>query len=112
MAYATITDVTGLIAQFPLSVGSKPSTSQATTIMTDISSEIDVALSSAGVTVPVTTPQYFLDWLGRLNAYGAAAAVLKSMFPGATGPEETPAYAFWEARYREGLAAIRDGSAI
>jgi hypothetical protein len=112
MAYAVIGDVTGLIAQFPISVGTKPTTAQATAIMTDISNEIDVALSSAGVAVPVTTPDFFLNWLGLLNAYGAAAAVLKSMFPGATGAEETPAYAFWEARYREGLDAIRNGKAI
>lgn len=112
MSYGTMADVQELIAQFTIGVTSTPTTTQATAIITDISNEIDVALSAAGVTVPVTTPAYFLDWLGLLNAYGAAAAVLKSMFPGTTGPDETPAYAFWEARYQDGLKTIRNGSGI
>lgn len=110
MSYAVIGDVQELIAQFPLSASSAPTTAQATQITTDISNEIDVTLSGAGFSVPVAAPQYFVDWLGLLNGYGAAAAVLKSMFPNAVGPGETPAYAFWEARYQEGLKAIRDGT--
>lgn len=110
MPYAVIGDVQELIAQYPLSVSSAPTTAQATQIVLDISNEIDVMLSGAGFSVPVTTPSYFVDWLGLLNGYGAAAAVLKSMFPNAVGPGETPAYAFWEARYKEGLKAIADGT--
>lgn len=110
MAYAVIADVQDLIAQFPLSTTSTPTTAQATTIMNDTANEIDMRLSRAGVTTPVTTPAAFLRALALLNAYGTAAAVLKSMFPAATGPGETPAYAFWEKRYQDGLAAISDGS--
>lgn len=112
MAYGSITDLQDLIAQFTIGASSKPNTTQATAIIADISNEIDVALTSVGVTVPVTTPAYFLDWLGRLNAYGAAAAVLKSMFPDATGPGDTPAYAFWNDWYQRGLATILDGSVV
>lgn len=112
MAYAQITDVQALISQFPLTATSKPTLAEATALMGDVSNEIDVRLSASGVEVPVTAPAYFLAWLGLLNAYGTAAAVLKSIAPGATGPNETPAYAFWEARYQGGLTAITDGSMI
>lgn len=110
MSYATITDVQDLIAQFPITTTSKPNTTQVTAIIADTSNEIDVRLSGAGFAVPVTTPGFFLAWLKRLNAYGAAAAVLKSMFPDAVGPGDTPAYAFWEERYQAGLKAITDGT--
>lgn len=112
MAYASAADVANLHAKFPTSATSKPTTTQAGFIIVDISNEIDVALAAQGVSVPVTAPQYFVDWLGILNAYGAAAAILKSMFPDATGAAESPAYAFWEKRYQEGLASLRDGSGI
>jgi hypothetical protein len=112
MPYAVLADVQGLVAQFAISASSVPNSTQVTTIIDDTSDEIDVRLAAAGYTAPATAPPYFLDWLGHLNAYGAAAAVLKSAFPDATGPGDTPAYAFWEARYQAGLKAITDGTAI
>lgn len=110
MPYATMADVQNLVAQITISTTSVPTTTQATAILTDVSNEIEVRLASAGFSVPVTAPAYLLDWLGLLNAYGAAAAVLKSALPDATGPGDTPAYAFWEARYQAGLKAISDGT--
>lgn len=111
-SYGTIGELQELIAQFTISASSKPNTTQATAIIQGISDEIDVALQGVGVTVPATTPAYFLNWLAALNSYGAAAAVLKSMFPDAVGPGDTPAYAFWNEWYQRGLAAIRDGSLV
>jgi len=108
MVYGTAADVQDLIAQFVISTQSTPMLVQLGTILTDISNEIDVTLDGAGIAAPVATPQYFVDWLGRLNAYGTAAAVLKSMFPAAADPGEQPAYAFWEERYQKGLQGIRD----
>jgi len=108
--YAVIADLQDLIAQFPISATSAPTTTQATTIINDTADEINARLSAAGLTTPVTTPASFLRALALLNAYGAAAAVLKSMFPDAVGPGDTPAYAFWEERYKAGLAAIANGS--
>ncbi len=112
MAYADIADVNGLIAKFPPSATSAPTTTQATALITEIDNEVNVALSSVGVTVPVTAPAYFLGWLGLVVSYGAAAAILKSMFPASSGPAETPAYSFWEKRYQEALKQIRSGDAI
>lgn len=112
MAYAIEADLQELIAQFPLSASSKPTDAQATLIINDTSDEINARLSAAGVATPVATPASFLRALALLNAYGAAAAVLKSMFPDAVGPGDTPAYAFWEKRYQDGLLAIANGSMV
>lgn len=105
-------DVQGLMGKFTISAGSIPTTTQAQRIIDEVSAEVDAHLLGIGVTVPVTAPAQFLGWLGLVNAYGATAAVLKSMFPAATGPAETPAYAFWEARYKAALKSIDDLSII
>jgi hypothetical protein len=109
MAYATLPIVQEYIAQFTIDANSKPTTTQATAIIDDISNEIDVLLASNGWAVPVTVPAAFLDWLSTTNAYGAAAGILKSMFPHTTGPDEEPAFAFWEERYKARLQMIIDG---
>lgn len=111
-AYGTLDDVRALVAQFTIDANSSPDETVAAVIVDETSEEIDTRLSAAGVAIPATAPASFLGFLSRLNAYGAAAAILKSMFPGATGAAETPAYAFWERRYRDGLKAIADGTAI
>ena len=112
MAYADLDDVQGLIAKWTVGTTTTPTMTQATAIINDVSFEIDAALSANGIAVPVTTPAWFVSWLSLANQYGAAAAILKSMFPGATGPDETPAYAFWESRYQKALKGIKDGSLI
>lgn len=112
MAYATMTDLQGMISQFTITSTSVPTTTQATLLITDTASEIDARLAAKGVTVPVASPASFVRALALLNAYGAAAAVLKSKFPAAIGPGETPAWAFWEKRYQDGLDAISDGSML
>ena len=106
MSYASLSDTQGLIAKFPVGATSKPNTAEANSIIDDVSNEIDTRLAGAGYTVPITTPDYLLGWCKALNTYGAAAAILKSMFPDSVGTGETPAYAFWESRYKDGLTAL------
>src|SRR3990170_7005507 len=114
MAYAVRADVQALLPKFTLGAATKPTSTQATAIINDVSAEIDAALAGAGFAVPVTTPSWFVNYLGLVNQYGAAAAILKAMFPEAAGAsDQTPAiYAFWEARYQRALKSLRDGSAI
>ena len=114
MPYAELSDVQALLAKFTVGGTTKPTVTQATAIIRDVSAEIDAALAGAGFAVPVTAPAWFVNYLGLVNQYGAAAAILKSMFPEAAGAtEQTPAvYAFWESRYQKALKALRDGSAI
>lgn len=110
MAYADLTGVQALISQFTIGVSTNPTSTQATAMIADVSNEIDVHLASAGfTTVPVVAAGYLLEWLKALNEYGAAAGILKSAFPDAVGPGDTPAYAFWEERYQAGLKFIDDG---
>ena len=112
MAYAAIADVTARMAKFTISTTSKPTTAQITEFLDDIQGEVDVHLAAMGVTVPATTPAYFMDWLKGVVADGTAALALKSMFPDAHGPAETPAYSFYQNRYEAALEGITDGSAV
>jgi len=111
MAYATRSDVEGLIAQFNVNASTKPNAIQIDTIIAGVSNEIDVYLGPY-VTVPVTTPDYFYGWLKQLNAYGAAAQVLKSMFPATVGAGEIPAWGFWKSLYDAGIKSIKDGDIL
>jgi hypothetical protein len=109
---ATVEDIERLMAQFSISATSRPTKPQIDTIILDTEHEVNTALSGANIMVPVSSPQYFVNWLGLVVSYGATAAVLKSMFPSASGPAETPAYAFWEARYKAALKGIVSGDLI
>ncbi len=112
MAYATITQLQGLLAKFTLSTTTTPTTAQATEILSQVSQEVDVALASKGVAPPVASPSYFVDWLEHVNCYGAAAQVLKSAFPGSRGQAEEPAYAYWQKLYDQSMKGIKDGSML
>src|SRR3989304_1481780 len=114
MAYAVLTDTQALIAKFPISDTTKPTDTQATAIINDVSLEIDATLAGGGYAVPVTSPSWFVDYLGLVNQYGAAAAILKAMFPeAAAASDDTIAIStFWEARYQKALKSLRDGSTI
>src|SRR3972149_715127 len=109
MAYAVIADVQALFPKFPVGAATKPTTTQATAIINDVSAEIDSALAGAGYAVPVASPSWFVDYLGLVNQYGAAAAILKAMFPDAAGAtDQNPSiYAFWESRYQRAMNAPR-----
>lgn len=112
MAYATTPDIERLMAQMNIGSTSKPNKTMVDTIIVDTEHEVNMVLSSKDIDTPVTAPAIFVGWLKLVVSYGATAAVLKSMFPGATGPAENPAWAFWEARYKAALKGIRDGDLI
>lgn len=108
MAYSVETDVEALVAKFTVDGSSKPNSTQVSAIIDMVDADIDVALAASGVTTPVTSPTAAMNWLKKVSAEGTAAMVLKSMFPDVVGPAETPAYAFWEKRYRESLKMIQN----
>src|SRR2546422_800806 len=99
MSYSDINDVRDLLGKFTLSASSKPTEPQATGLIDQVAAEIDSVLGGAGYTVPVTAPAYFVSALKLLNSTGAAAAILRIMFPDAAGSAETPAYGFWAKWY-------------
>lgn len=112
MAYATTTDVQGLLPKWTISASSSPTTTQVSAMLADVEAEINVALANQGVSTPYATAGDFLDWLGKLSADGTAARTLKAMFPDSSGPMETPAYKYFSDQYAAGLKAIRDGSML
>jgi hypothetical protein len=114
MAYAAVSDVQALMAKFTIDANSKPTTTQVTSMINDISGEIDAVLAGRGLTVPVTTPTYFVDALTMLNTYGAAVLVAQAMLPDRAGAAEASSaiYTVWDQRYRTGMAALRDGEGI
>lgn len=115
-SYAGLSDVQGLIAKFTLDANSKPTATQAGVVIDGISAEIDSVLAGAGYTVPVTTPSHFVAWLKLLNQFGAASAIIRSIFADKTGGSDTGGEggieAYYAARYKDGLASLRNGSII
>ena len=118
MAYTTTTYCTEdqveqvLGVAFRLSATSNPSTTQAAQFMSAVAAEINTALASNGITVPVTTPAYFLDDVTRLNALGAAAMILQAAFPAREGPGSSTLAASLMLQYRTALKAYRSGEGI
>lgn len=112
-AYSTVGKCAGRMAQYGgLSASTHPTVDEATDILEDIASQINAVLASKGLSVPVTAPAQFVTFLGAVNTWGAVAEILKSRFPDATGPGETPAYALFERRYQDALKGLADGSLI
>lgn len=110
MAYATTDNVQGRIARHVLSGSTPVTTTQVGVFIEDIDAEINGVLIKLGYTVPVSTPAWFMTRLRSLSSDGAAAITLKSLFPEATGPGGSPAYAFYDKRYRDGLKMLLDGA--
>ena|SRR5438128_3397120 len=109
MAYATTGDVQLRMAQIGLSNVTTLTLAQLSTIIDDVAAEIDVELSSRNIAVPITAPAWYVTRLRALNADGAAAIALKSIFPEVT-LGGSPPYAFYQQRYADGLNALRIGT--
>lgn len=114
MSYTSLTSVQALMARInqnaAFSSATAPTSTQITTMITDLSAEIDMTLASVGYTVPVTAAGTFLTYLGLVCQYGVVAEVLKAMFPESTanpnGGPVIPAWAFWEKRYQDALTKL------
>jgi hypothetical protein len=108
MAYAALSDVQGLIAKFTIDGSSKPTSTQVTTLIGQISADIDAVISAAGYAVPVASPAWFVTALLYLNALGAAALTLRSMFPDsrAAGDAGLSEYALYQRWYEAGLKRL------
>ncbi len=91
-----------------------PTELQLLAFIEETSAEIDMALGSVGYVTPVTTPASAVTWLKAVCNYGVAAEALKAAFPesvqSSNGGPVIPAYAYWEKRYQDALALIREGS--
>jgi len=110
MAYATVANVQGRIARHVLTASTPVTTTQVGEFIDDIDAEINGVLIKLGYAVPVSEPAWFMTRLRALSSDGSAAITLKSLFPEATGPGGSPAYAFYDKRYRDGIKMLLDGA--
>jgi hypothetical protein len=110
MAYAAVADVQGRIARHTLTGTTPVTVTQVGVFIDDIDSEINGVLVRLGYSVPVSDPDWFMTRLRALSSDGSAAITLKALFPDATGPGGSPAYAFYEQRYRAGLKMLMGGA--
>lgn len=110
MTYADLSAVQALTPQrATYDTSSIPTAAQLTAFLDDCAGEIDARLEAAGIAVPVTTPASFVNWLRRVNAYGAASLAEEAANPEAEGGGVAER---WWTRYTDGLKAISDGSAL
>ena len=113
MAYASTSDVNRILGPHSATATTAVTLTDLGNIIDGISSQIDAILKAAGVgTVPVTSAMdsTFATYLVAVNIWGAAGEYLKGLFPEATGPGESPAFAFWQKKYIDALDAWRKGS--
>lgn len=113
MSYASLADVQGQIPVIPtFSASTRPTDTQVTEYLTLCAGEIDAALASRGLSVPVATPAWFLTDMERLNAQGAAAMTLMGMFPQEAGPGSNSQGANLWKTYQLRLSELRKGIGV
>ena len=110
MDYCTLDDVSPLNSMIgELSDDTQLTTTAAAALVTLVSDEINGHLRAKGYVVPVTDPEA-LATLGATCKYGAAALILRSLFPAATGVSgDAGAAAAYEKAYERDLALIDRG---
>lgn len=112
MAYCALTDVEARVRGVALSTTSTPKAAEATAMMADDYAEINAAIASHGVTVPVTTPASFVAWLLGVNADGTAAKVAAVAYADDDGINADRGVGLLERRWRDAMKRLWDGTAI
>jgi hypothetical protein len=112
MAYATLSDVQTYLGPFVPGPSTSPSASQVSELLANCSNEIDAALKSRGLTVPIVAPPEFVTFLVQLNAMGAAGFVLYQVFPVTGSPGSSPMGDYLTKTYQARLADFRKGIGI
>lgn len=105
-SYTNTANTRSRFVRFPTGLTETMTDDDLDLIIEQIEGEIEMVLASRDVAVPVTTPSWFLARLRSLASDGSAAIALKSIFPEVQGPGSTPAYAYYETRYRQGLLRL------
>lgn len=102
--YCTLADVKAYLTTVTISSATTPTEAQTSDYIDLVSAEISGLLRSRLVSVPPTDTDA-ADYLRTIAVYGVAAAVLAAKFGhGSDGAQAA------DARYRDCLAAIRDGA--
>ena len=109
MSYASLSDVQALNPKRTYDATTTPTSTQVSSLITQVAAEIDMVLASQGYTVPVTAPASLLTALKYINAYGAGALAEAGMFPEVAGLGETPHWKMLETKYQDWLKSLREG---
>lgn len=113
MAYQTIDLILARLGRHgALTSSTNPTLADALAFQNGISAEIDFAIARHVPTTPVTTPAGLVTYLAAVEAWGVAAEVLKARFSDGSGPASEKAWSFYEKRYRDALAALREGTGL
>lgn len=105
--YAQAADVQARMVRIPTGAANTLTTENLDLLIEQIEGEIEMVLAGRDVFVPVTTPSWFISRLRSLACDGAAALAMKAVFPEVQGPGSSPAYAYFETRYRQGLIQLQ-----
>jgi len=111
MAYCEIAEVQALNPERTYDDSSTPTTTQVNALITQIAVEIDAILQAKGYTIPVTTPDNFVEFLKYVNAYGAAALADKGMFPATSEMGQTQHWQVMMKIYQGWLKDLKEGKA-
>lgn len=106
-SYAGAADVQGRMVRVPAGLPNALKPEDVDAIIAEIEGEINLVLASRNVAVPVAAPSWFVARLRSLTCDGSAAIAMKSVFPESQGPGTSPAYAYYETRYRQGLLQLQ-----
>lgn len=109
MTYAQVSDVQARMVRVPTGLANALQAEHVESFITQIEGEVETILAMRDVTVPVTTPTWFVARLRSIVSDGATAIAYKSVFPESSGIGSSPAYQYWETRYRRGLTALQKG---
>jgi len=112
----TYTTLEGALARLgrsgDLSSTTSPTLTEARTFHAGINGQINAALASNGLTVPVTSPDELVAWLGAIEAYGLCAEVLKVRYQDVSGPNSGASWEFFEDRFQAGMDKLWAGTGI
>lgn len=111
MSYCSLSDVSPLVPTIGvLTASTVPTAAQGEALIATCAAEIDGVLSATDYELPVTGTEA-LSYLATVNAYGAAAFILKARYPTSAGTGgDSGASTFWAERYAACLESIRAGA--
>lgn len=109
-SYTTLDRVQARLPRLPAFTAATTVTAdQVADLIDQHEAEIETALSFIGYATPVTSPSSLVVWLTKIATEGVAAAVLKSWYQDATGPNSESQWSVMEKRYQAALQRIWDG---
>jgi len=110
MSYANVANVQAMLPLISIASNTVPTTSDVQQFIDQRSAEIDAALGSIGLSVPLTTPSEAVTYLTQLNTQGAAADVWRSAWISSPGIDPQKNADDLLAAFEKALDGFRTGT--